>query len=184
MTMKFEPTKIISALAAVILFSTTVNAQEMKTYKASEIKPYQSTEIKPYHAKETKQVADNNSKNDRPGVNALQSFFGLYQYWVPGTSYTVADYSNRQLVLHNSTGTGVLPGGIKINADGTYVWNSNWDGKVIKGHWKITGNRDYPIELEKAQQGRNWKIGSSNDKGVDIVVWDGFTWYDGKKLKQ
>lgn len=184
MNSKIRCIKVILSIAIVTFFSTVVKGQEIKPYKASEIKPYQSEEIKPAAAKETKSGINNNKNGKEKKANNLQSFFGLYQYWVPGTSYTVPDYSNRQLVLHNSTGTGVLPGGIKINSDGTYVWNSSWDGKVIKGYWKKTGDSDYPIELENAQQGRDWKIGKSNDKGADIVIWDGSTWYDGKKLNR
>jgi hypothetical protein len=109
------------------------------------------------------------------------SYFGLYQYWVPGASYTTPDYTNNQLVIHNSSGTGVLPGGIRINGDGTFIWNSSWDGKVIRGKWRKTGDGGYPIEMINAQEGKNWKVGKGDDG--NIIIWDGFTWYNGKKIK-
>lgn len=78
-------------------------------------------------------LAQNNG-GEGPGGIA----FGLYQYWVPGASAAIPDYTNHQLVVTTSAGTGVLPGGLKINADKTYVWNSSWDKKVIQGTWMET----------------------------------------------
>lgn len=173
-------------------FSTCIQAQDIKPYKAQEVKPYQAQDSKPSQAQEVKltQVKETTSttlqKTDHKSQphSDLSFYFGLYQYWVPGTSYTTANYANQQLVLHNSAGTGVLPGGIRINKDGTYVWNSSWDGKVIKGSWRLTGDSGYPIELMHAQEGKSWRVGRSDDKGVDILVWDGSTWYNGKKVSK
>lgn len=109
--------------------------------------------------------------------------FGTYQYWVPGVSYVTHDYSNSQTVLVTSSGSGVLPGGIRIKADKTYIWNSSWDGKVITGSWSESTVSGYPIVLLNAQEGKNWLVGPSNDSGSDIIVWDGSIWYNGKKIK-
>ena len=86
--------------------------------------------------------------------------------------------------MHNSAGTGVLPGGIRINPDGTYIWNSSWDEKIITGKWSNSGNSEYPITLLNAQEGRSWSVGKSSDAKADITVWDGNTWYNGKKIKK
>lgn len=115
--------------------------------------------------------------------SSLAGFISTYHLWVPGTSYTIPDYSNQELILKTSSGTGILPGGVSINADETYIWNSNWDGKTIKGKWKNTGDKDYPILLLQAQEGKDWKVGKAPGKGVDIILWDGSTWYNGKKVK-
>jgi hypothetical protein len=175
--MKRSATKLTIPLFFVFLlpgFLSVCFAQQIRSYKADEVKPYKAGEIT---------LNANRGKEEEKAANTdLDYFFGLYQYWVPGTSYTVPDYTNRQVVVHNSAGTGVLPGGIKINKDGSYVWNSSWEGKAIKGKWRSTGDRDYPIELLKAQEGKNWKVGRSNDTGVAIIIWDGFTWYNGKKI--
>lgn len=168
-------TSVVLSLAYTIFSSISANAQETKPYKAKEIEVYKGQEIKPTGKKQG-QVA-------RDGKQEVSYFFGLYNYWVPGTSYTVPDYTNKTEVLRTSAGTGVLPGSIRIDGNGSYTWNSSWDGKIIKGSWRITGDSDYPIELMKAQEGKNWKIGKSNDEGVAIIVWNGSTWYNGKRIK-
>ena len=183
-------------------------AQEVKPYKAEEVKPYKAEEVKPYKAQEVKPVKTRATKLARikrvnpypPAVSPATppekkpetpvktevpaDLFGLYQYWVPGTSYTTPDYANNQLVIHNSAGTGVLPGGIKINIDGTYVWNSSWDGKIIQGNWRTTGDGGYPVELLNAQEGKNWRIGKTTGDPSTITIWDGSTWYHGEKIKK
>lgn len=127
------------------------------------------------------EAQNNGNVNTTENLNGI--YFGIYQIWVPGAAYTIPDYSNQQLILVTSAGTGVLPGGIQINSDKTYVWNSSWDEKVIKGTWIETGDQGYPIELIKAQEGKSWKIGKSTDTNADITIWDGYIWYDGKKIK-
>jgi hypothetical protein len=129
-----------------------------------------------FHSKSLE--AQENSNQNTNGIS-----FGTYQYWVPGASAAIPDYTNHQLVITTSAGTGVLPGGIQISSDKTYIWNSSWDKKVIKGTWKATGDPGYPIVLIKAQEGKNWKIGKSKNKNAEITIWDGFTWYNGKKVK-
>ncbi|GAC1594592.1 MAG: hypothetical protein NVS3B8_08230 [Chitinophagaceae bacterium] len=168
----------------ILPFSIISKGQEIKSYKAKEIKPYKAQEISPAGSSEIKKEEKGESDSKPNGTYAdVSYFFSLYQYYVPGASYTVPDYTNNREVLHNSAGTGVLPGSIKISANGTYIWNSSWDGKILKGHWRLTGDADYPIELLRAQKGKNWKVGKSKEKNVSIVVWDGNTWYNGSKLK-
>ena len=125
--------------------------------------------------KETEQV----ETGSYAGIN-----FGTYQYWIPGVAYVTHDYSNSQTVLVTSSGSGVLPGGILIKADKTYIWNSSWDGKVINGTWRETTDPDYPLELLNAQEGKNWKVAVSAESGYDIIIWDQSSiWYYGKKVK-
>lgn len=168
-------TSVVLSLACIIFFSISANAQEIKPYKAKEIEVYKAQEIKPTGKKKEPVVQDEKAE--------VSYFFGLYNYWVPGTAYTVPDYTNKTEVRRASAGTGVLPGNIRIDANGSYTWNSSWDGKIIKGSWRLTGASDYPIELLKAQEGKNWKVGKSNEEGVAIIVWNGSTWYNGKKIK-
>lgn len=182
-------------------------AEEVKPYQAKEVKPDKAQDVKPYEVKAVKNNRKKTGKNEirekeviqartkevipvsekikenRPSVNNdMLYFFGLFEYWVPGVSYTTHDYTNQQIVIHNSAGTGVLPGGILINKDNTYIWNSSWDEKIIKGIWRATGDQEYPIELLQAQEGKNWKVGKSNDIGTEIFIWNGSTWYNGKKV--
>ena len=169
---------VFSTIPITFLFILSLNvcqAQEIKPYKTEEIKPVVSNQIKSTDKnKEQKMISDKSNIN---------YFFGLYGYWIPGTSYTIPNYTNNQEVIHTSSGTGVLPGSIWIDANGTYIWNSSWDGKIIKGQWKLTGDADYPLELLKAQEGQNWRVGKSKEQGVAIIIWDRFTWYNGKKIQ-
>jgi hypothetical protein len=185
-----------------------VKSQDVQPVKSSDIQPYQSQTVRSNRSQEARQQkprktnslnmarvrsagsseVKSSEEQQQPAPvqytnKDLQSYYGLYQYWVPGTSYTVPDYTNQQLVIYNSSGTGVLPGGISISGDNKYVWNSSWDGKVIKGTWRITNDTGYPIELLSAQEGKSWRIGRAPDKSADIIIWDGSTWYYGKKIK-
>ena len=170
-----EPARKAKAETEIAPTSTPTSSNEHASRPEQAVKPTQTPTTKP----------EKESGNNRASTNSdLSSFFGLYQYWVPGAAYTVADYSTNTIVMHNSAGTGVLPGGIRINLDGTYIWNSSWDEKVIKGKWNASGKSDYPIVLLNAQEGRSWSVGKSSDKNADITVWDGNTWYNGKKVKK
>ncbi|HAL83651.1 MAG TPA: hypothetical protein DCO83_16605 [Mucilaginibacter sp.] len=166
----------ITFICLLLLLSFNSKSQNIQPYKAREITSYRAKAI-PVNSSTNKSNAAAQSNSD------LSYFIGTYQIWVPGTSYTTPDYSNNQLIIHNSAGTGLFPGGIKINANGTYIWNSSWDKKIIRGKWRTTNNKNYPIELVKAQEGKDWKTGSSNTAGVSIIIWDGYTWYNGKKIK-
>lgn len=191
---------IVFATILLAAVSPVVQGQDIQPFKAEEVKPYQGQEVQPVKAKEIKpsktkkenpyrvvkinpRVAE--EKKEKPAAGVISDdFIGLFQYWVPGTSYTVPDYTNQQLVIHNSAGSGVLPGGIKINADGTYIWNSSWDEKVIKGKWRATTDQDYPLELIQAQEGKDWKVGKTAGDPSTITLWNGSIWYTGKKIRK
>lgn len=180
--------------------SPVAKGQDIQPFKAEEVVPQKAQEVQPVKAKEkrpTKTKKENpyrvvkinpqagEEKKEKPMAGAIaDDFFGLFQYWVPGTSYTVPDYTNQQLVIHNSAGSGVLPGGIKINADGSYTWNSSWDEKVIKGRWRATNDQEYPLELMQAQEGKNWKVGKTTGDPSTITLWNGSIWYTGKKIRK
>ncbi|MFA5972372.1 MAG: hypothetical protein WC780_08475 [Lentimicrobiaceae bacterium] len=197
--MKTSPSILVAGiLLTICVFCVNLSCfgQDIEPYKAKEIQPYKAKEIRVDKPKNVQSDRTNGVKTDyskrktdenkqtnttHQKIFDISEFTGQYELWVPGTSYVTTDYSNQQRVLHNSAGTGVLPGGIKINNDQTYIWNSSWDNKIIKGHWKATDDSNYPIELLNAQEGKNWKVGKSNDKGVSIIIWDGYTWYNGRK---
>lgn len=57
---------------------------------------------------------------------------------------------------------------LTINQDGTYVWNSSWDGKVITGKWdEIIGDTDSPIVLRKGESGDEWNL-SKSKSGISL----------------
>lgn len=108
-----------------------------------------------------------------PASGDGSSFVGLYgKIRVPGAAYTVETlYST---TLYTSAGA-LTTGALAINADGTYAWNSSWDGRLITGQWVVAGEN---IKLLHAQEGKDWTVMKSNrSTGGDIVIWDGFTWY-------
>lgn len=196
----FLKTFAILFMAIGLINSTSLcRGQDIQPYKAEDVKPVKAQKVQPVKAGDTKPFATKkvnpasanknqprvvHEKTAKPVTGEVSSdFFGLFQYWVPGTSYTVPDYTNKQLVVHNSAGSGVLPGGLKINDDGTYIWNSSWDEKVIKGKWRVTEDRDYPLELMQAQEGKNWKVGKTVDDPSTITLWSGSTTYTAKKIK-
>ena len=185
--MKTFQKQISSKLFLTILLSglvCTSLAQTIQPYQAKTIQPYKAKTIQIDKPNSTTHNSNTNTGNNSSSGTSLDYFFGLYQYWVQGTSYVTANYSNQQLVIHNSAGTGVLPGGINILPNNTYIWNSSWDKKIIRGTWRTTGDQGWPIELTNAQEGRNWKVGKSKDSGTDIYVWDGNTWYNGKRIQK
>ncbi|TZF83878.1 hypothetical protein FW774_10485 [Pedobacter sp. BS3] len=173
----FNGLKILPVATCMLVASASfAQSKDIEVFKAQEVIP-------------DKPATQNKNNVKRPASSKvtgnLNVFFGTYYYWVPGTSYVVPDYSRKQEVIHTSAGTGVLPGSIRINADGTYVWNSSWDQKIIKGKWQQTGDKDYPIEMIHAQEQKNWQVGlHDRPKEADIYIKDGSTWYCGKKVKQ
>lgn len=112
-------------------------------------------------------------KQSDTGTANMSLFFHTYNLRMPGS-----------LVNGNFT-PGADNGTLTINSDGTYEWNSMWDGKVIPGNWRIFDEKDgYPIVLENAQEGKDWRVGASNETiGGDIIVWDGTFYYIGTKVE-
>jgi hypothetical protein len=114
-----------------------------------------------------------------PKSSDLSPFFHTFLMAVPGA-----------VVDTPATGTqvtpGALSGGLTVNSDGTYIWNSTWEGKVLKGSWKATGDPGYPILLLNGEDGHDWKLGKSTPStwgGGDIVIWDGSIWKNGTVVK-
>lgn len=107
-----------------------------------------------------------------------------YGLAVPGVAYTEAAGGDKvRYVVSSGVKTQST---VVIKPDGAYVWDSKWDGKVIKGNWEKTGDSGYPIVLKNAQEGKNWQVGPDSRKGAKpetILVWDGSIWYEGYPLK-
>lgn len=95
-------------------------------------------------------------------------YFHVWQTYVPGvviekpvlgTDYTTVEAK-----------VGALSGTIAIKADGTYVWNSTWDGKIIEGKWEEFNDAVYHMRLMFGQENKNWLIARDGDA---IILWDG-----------
>lgn len=106
--------------------------------------------------------------------------WGEYGLGIPGASYQI---DNGETITQ-VTGTGHQTAStLKLNADGTYVWNSQWDGKTYKGQWQ-KGSGDYPIVIPGAQEGKTWHVGKEKDGNGNIYVYDGSSiYYIGKWVR-
>lgn len=113
-------------------------------------------------------------------VAGLEYAFRTFILWVPGTSYTFSDYSSGTNTLYISGGT-IPKSTLTVNKDGTYVWNSAYDAKIIRGTW--TGNSEGSLDLIKGQEGKTWRLAKSDGKYEDIFIMDGSTWYSGKAVE-
>ncbi|HLO03712.1 MAG TPA: hypothetical protein VK191_11430 [Symbiobacteriaceae bacterium] len=104
--------------------------------------------------------------------------WGEYGLGIPGASFQIDNGDTVTQV----TGSGAQTAStLKLNADGTYVWNSQWDGKTYKGQWQ-KGSGDYPITIPGAQEGKTWHVGKEKDG--DIYVYDGNSiYYIGKWVR-
>ena len=99
--------------------------------------------------------------------------YGTYGLRVPGAAYETPIAGTDQSKLTVSTGTRTAST-LTLNPDGTYIWNSAWDGKVIKGSWQKTGKSDYPILLAHGQEGKDWHLAKGDGAGKgEILLWDG-----------
>ncbi|WP_096466113.1 hypothetical protein [Aneurinibacillus soli] len=92
-----------------------------------------------------------------------------YKIFVPSSSATLETYDS----YITKTSAGARNGNVTIKSDGTYIWNSAVDGKVIKGKWIKSKDISSPLILLKGERGHDWKIGESVHSGADIVLWDG-----------
>ncbi|SOC08314.1 hypothetical protein SAMN05880501_10558 [Ureibacillus xyleni] len=108
----------------------------------------------------------------------VSHLFNTYQVYAPSSTATLEtkDY------YITTTSIGALNGGLIIQSDGTYVWNSLIEGKVIKGKWRQTKDKDYPIELLKGELGYNWKVGESPHRFGEILLWSGSTSMNARPL--
>lgn len=104
---------------------------------------------------------------------------GFIHMRVPGAAYT--QQSGDTMTLYVSSGT-MTASSLLINPDGTYVWNSQWDGKLIRGTWVKTSDG---LVLQKAQEGKDWIVSVSTPQhGGDILVYNESTWYIADRAKE
>jgi hypothetical protein len=124
-------------------------------------------------------AAGGNTASVTPQASPYGFAWGEYGLGIPGVSYQI-DQGN-QIIQVSSTGAQTAST-LKLNQDGTYVWNSQWDGKVYKGNWQ-KGDSSYPVVIPKAQEGKTWKVGK-DDKSDGLYVWDGNSiYYIGKWVR-
>ncbi|MCL5030213.1 MAG: hypothetical protein M1480_14475 [Bacteroidetes bacterium] len=181
---------------------------QIQTHKAKEIKPYKSKTIEVDKSKtidvyRAKTIEANKAKDidvhkgktvevykgktidtDKkdPGKNNsarnnIEQLFGVWHTKIPGAVWQSPSEVSGYDKLHVSAGA--RSGDLVINKNGTYKWNS-YGGK--SGKWE-KGGPDYPLVLIDKVEHKKWKVGFDNKHtgGRDIIIWDGYVWYDGKK---
>lgn len=169
----FRPTRRFFALLAGGLTGLAAQAQGIEPYKAQEVKPYRAQEVKPHQAEPSRPEG---ARQDRsapvpPPRQDASFFFRTFGLAVPGVAYS---WDN----LATQTRTNVVAAGtttkstIRIDPEGTYVWNSAWDGRVIQGRW--VSHRD-GILLQHGQEKKDWVMGRlPNPSGTAVVyLYDG-----------
>ena len=173
---------IIAIFAASLLAGGgQVLAEDIQPYQATPVQPYQATPVQPY---QSTPVQPYNPQVTNPSIatpNATPIDYALKTFvlWVPGTSYVISNFDTNTSTLYTSTGT--LPKStITISRDGTYTWNSAWDGKIITGKW--TKNNDNSLNILFGQEGKTWLLAKGGGKNEDIFLMDGFSWYSGKAV--
>ncbi len=160
---------------------TPYSSTPVQPYQATPVQPYQSTPVQPY---QSTPVLPYNPQVTNPAVapaNAQPIDYALKTFilWVPGTSYVIPNFDAHTSTLYTSTGT--LPKStITINKDGTYIWNSAYDGKIIVGKW--TKNDDNSLNILLGQEGKTWRLAKGGGQYEDIFLMDGFSWYSGKAV--
>jgi hypothetical protein len=117
-----------------------------------------------------------------PASPGAAFFFRTFGLAIPGVAYTVDNYAAGTRTLVTSAGA-LTKSAVRINPDGTYVWNSSWDGRVIQGRW--TAEKDGSIILRNGQEKKDWKM-QRMDKPIgkaEITLWDqNSIWYHGTPL--
>lgn len=109
--------------------------------------------------------------------------WGSYSLRVPGAAYVTAGEGNTDKLVVSSGVKTVSK--LTLHKDGTYVWDSAWDGKVYKGTWQKQDDEAYPILLLKGQEGKDWNLGPGEGAGKgEILLFDGvYMSYAGDLLK-
>lgn len=108
-------------------------------------------------------------------------FFRTFGLAIPGVAYTFDNYATNTRTTTVSSGY-VTKSAIRINPDGTYIWNSAWDGKIIQGRWRQEGGA---IIVVGGQSGLNWRMERMAKPSGDAVItlWDqNSIWYNGTPL--
>ncbi|HJV37915.1 MAG TPA: hypothetical protein VJ528_03670 [Geothrix sp.] len=144
-------------------------AQEVKPYHAQDVKPNRAQEVKPFRAPEPAAVQPGPSpRRESP---APSSFFGTFGLAVPGVAYSWDNHATQTRTNVVAAGT-LTKSSLRVNPDGTYEWNSAWDGRLIRGRW--ISHRD-GILLQGGQEKKDWVMGRlPNPSGSAVVyLYDG-----------
>lgn len=103
----------------------------------------------------------------------LATFYGTWRTRVPGGTWiTPGSPGSGTDVLHVSAGAKGTA--LTIRSNRTWLWK----GKT--GAWKPTGDAEYPLLLLHAVSGHDWKVGVDVHNRGQILIWDGYTYFQAK----
>lgn len=156
-------------------------AQEVKPYRAQEVKPTPPQGVKPSRVEVVKPFRAPEPAAVQPGpaprreapaaAPAPSIFFGTFGLAVPGVAYSWDNHATQTRTNVVAAGT-LTKSSLRVNPDGTYEWNSAWDGRLIRGRW--VSHRD-GILLQNGQEKKDWVMGRlPGPSGAAVVyLYDG-----------
>ena len=185
--------KHVAIFVLVLILSVSLYGCEQNSTDTSGITQNQDQPANTTQSKDNQDETSNQKQNTNPLLEdktkssltpeqeqLLGYAFHTFILWVPGVSYTVDDYNANTRTLYTSPGS-VPKSTITLKRNGTYVWNSKWDEKVITGNW--TGNPDGVINILNGQEGKDWTL-QKNDQAETsgIYLGDGSIYYEGEEV--
>jgi hypothetical protein len=134
--------------SAALCLATSLAAQPLP---AQELRPYQAQEVRPTRAKEVQPSAAPRAE----GRQDASFFFRTFGLAVPGGAYSWDNLAT-QTRTHVVSAGALTKSSLRINADGTYDWNSAWEGRLLRGRWAL--HKD-GLLLRQGQEGKDWVLG-------------------------
>lgn len=115
-----------------------------------------------------------------PARPARIDLTGAWSTSVPGAVWQSPSAIPGWNTLHVSPGA--LAGLLVIYPDGRYVWNA-YGGK--RGHWRPSGDPEYPVLLDDRAERRLWKVGPNLRRPgrIFIVESNGYFYYEGWRAR-
>ena len=162
--MRARPRALIPALA-LLAAGLPVAAQGIEPFRAQEVQPVRAQPVRPEPRK-----PDPKAQAPTPATE-VSFFFRTFGLAVPGVAYSWDNLAAQTRTQVVAAGTPTR-GAIRVRPDGTYLWHSAWENRLIEGRW--IPHRD-GILLQHAQEKRDWVLGRlPTPRGAAVVyLYDG-----------
>lgn len=185
-------------ICAVLLTAAPPQRQQRKNadievFKADSIEPYKPNTAAP-KKEENPGAEDARKDGDAEGAAARARntkpedaafFFRTFGLAVPGVVYSYDNIAAGTRTTVIAAGT-VTKSAVRLHKDGSYIWNSSWDGKIIRGKW-MPATEGGGIILLRAQEGKDWRMERLKNKSgkAEVSLWDqNSIWYHGTPLPE
>ncbi|HWR54855.1 MAG TPA: hypothetical protein VN428_27345 [Bryobacteraceae bacterium] len=179
---------VLFVFGAVLLPAAPAQRQQRRS---ADIEPFQADTIEPYKPNKTepKKVAPASEEAPAPKESAGKAdagafYFRTFGLAVPGVVYSYDNIAAGTRTTVTAPGA-VTKSAVRLQKDGSYIWNSSWDGKVIRGRWTPAAGGG--ITLLRAQEGKDWRMERLKEKSgkAEISLWDQSSiWYHGTPLAE